>query len=90
MADVISFNEQEYAGATAMCAGCAENLLSQTPEHPSFSGDSAALLAFMRKMADVGTVVSGYKAVLESDVAALREAGEALVEADAALASSLG
>lgn len=90
MAGTIQINEAEYAGASLMCTGCAQNLLSSTPSLPSSSSDAVAMQAFMRKMTELGTIVNTYKAAVMADAADLDAVRQALAAADAASSRYFG
>lgn len=84
MAGTIQINEAEYNGKKHMCEGCVSSLLASSNPIPSASSDAVAMQAFMRKMTELGTLISSYKSILQADVAALESVKQSLIEADRA------
>lgn len=69
-----------------MCNGCAQFLLGEKTSPVSISSSSEAMEAYLEKMTEVGMLISRYKTLLESDLAALEQAKQELIAADTASA----
>lgn len=91
MSGTIKIDPAEYAIAVATCRSQSESLLSTSASLglPAGSSRSPAIDAFLLRVTDLGMVISAYKAVLQSDVAALAEAEQGFLEADRAAAEAM-
>lgn len=80
----IQLNEVEFAVKMMMSRTSAQLLLSTQIDTPTSSSSSQALETFMEKLTSVGVLIAQYKSILQSDLAAVQQVKQEIVEADIA------
>lgn len=90
MVDEIKVNEEELSSAIqAISTGEQAIDPSGSGSAPGRSSTSAAMDAFAQKAADLASLITNYKALLQNDVRALEQAKAEFEAADAAAAASM-
>lgn len=86
MVKEIKINEALFIFQMLRCNLCVQYLLENELEPVSISSSSVVMEAYLEKMTEIGGLIERYKALFKSDLAALKQAKQEILAADAAAA----